>query len=41
MRRFPEIDRAEGMPLDTARRKLVAAQAPAIDALEGTLVEAP
>jgi predicted NUDIX family NTP pyrophosphohydrolase len=41
MRRFPEIDRAEWMPLDTARRKLVAAQAPAIDALEGTLVEAP
>ena len=33
MRSFPEIDRAEWMPLSTARSKLVKGQIPAIDAL--------
>ena len=33
MRSFPEIDRAEWMPLGTARSKLVTGQIPAIDAL--------
>jgi predicted NUDIX family NTP pyrophosphohydrolase len=34
MQAFPEIDRAEWFDLDTARRKLVRAQAALIDALE-------
>lgn len=30
---FPEVDRAEWMPLDAARRRLVKGQRPALDAL--------
>ena len=33
MRRFPEIDHAEWMPLDRPRTKLVRGQVPVIDAL--------
>ena len=32
--RFPEVDRAEWMPLDRARTKLLTGQVPVIDALE-------
>jgi predicted NUDIX family NTP pyrophosphohydrolase len=32
---FPEVDRAEWVPLDVARRRLVAGQVPALDALPG------
>jgi len=39
MRRFPEIDRAEWMPLDRARTKLVKGQVPAIDALARDVLE--
>lgn len=41
MRRFPEIDRAEWMPLDRARSKLVAGQVPALDALEHRVIAPP
>ncbi|SIT86675.1 NUDIX domain-containing protein [Microbacterium sp. RU33B] len=34
---FPEVDRAEWMPLEIAREKLVKGQRPAIDALEKRL----
>ena len=34
MRSFPEIDRAEWMPLDRARTMLLRGQVPAVDALE-------
>ncbi|HKN92810.1 MAG TPA: NUDIX domain-containing protein [Thermoleophilaceae bacterium] len=34
LREFPEIDRAEWVDLDTARRKLVKGQVPFVDALE-------
>jgi predicted NUDIX family NTP pyrophosphohydrolase len=37
---FPEVDRAEWMPLRDARAKLVTGQRPAIDALEHHLAEA-
>ena len=37
MRSFPEIDRAEWMPLSTARSKLVTGQVPALDAPAGIL----
>lgn len=37
---FPEVDRAEWMPLRDAREKLVTGQRPAIDALEHHLAEA-
>ncbi|UGS33795.1 NUDIX domain-containing protein [Capillimicrobium parvum] len=37
MQAFPEVDRAEWFDLDTARRKLVRAQAALIDALEEQL----
>jgi len=33
MRSFPEVDRAEWMPLETARPRLVTGQRPALDAL--------
>jgi predicted NUDIX family NTP pyrophosphohydrolase len=33
MRTFPEVDRAEWTPLETARARLVAGQVPALDAL--------
>jgi predicted NUDIX family NTP pyrophosphohydrolase len=33
MQTFPEIDRAEWTPLETARARLVAGQVPALDAL--------
>lgn len=36
-RRFPEIDRVEWFGLDAARAKLIAGQAPFIDALEAWL----
>ena len=36
---FPEVDRAEWFDLETARRKLVRAQAAFIDRLEGALAE--
>jgi predicted NUDIX family NTP pyrophosphohydrolase len=36
---FPEVDRAEWMPLAEARVKLVKGQRPAIDALEQHLAE--
>ena len=39
MQRFPEIDRAEWMPLDRARRKLLKGQVPAIDALVRNVLE--
>ena len=39
MQRFPEIDRAEWMPLDRARAKLVKGQVPAIDALVRNVLE--
>lgn len=32
-RRFPEVDRAEWVSLDTARRKLIGGQVPLLDAL--------
>jgi predicted NUDIX family NTP pyrophosphohydrolase len=35
--RFPEVDRVEWMPLSDARRRVVAGQRPALDALEGLL----
>ncbi len=41
MREFPEIDRAEWFDLDTARRKLVRAQAAFIDRLDERLDSAP
>jgi predicted NUDIX family NTP pyrophosphohydrolase len=31
---FPEVDRAEWLPVDTAREKLVKGQVPVLDALE-------
>lgn len=34
---FPEVDRAEWMPLDLARERLVKGQRPALDALAATL----
>ena len=37
--RFPEIDRAEWMPIGPAREKLVKGQVPALDALEPRLGE--
>lgn len=37
---FPEVDRAEWMPLPAARDKLVKGQRPALDALEQRLAEA-
>ncbi len=37
---FPEVDRAEWMPLPDAREKLVKGQRPALDALEQRLAEA-
>ena len=37
---FPEVDRAEWMPLPDAREKLVKGQRPALDALEAHLAEA-
>jgi predicted NUDIX family NTP pyrophosphohydrolase len=39
MQRFPEVDRAEWMPLDRARAKLVRGQVPAIDALVRIVLE--
>lgn len=39
-RRFPEIDRVEWFGLDAARAKLIAGQAPFIDALEAWLAGA-
>jgi predicted NUDIX family NTP pyrophosphohydrolase len=39
MQTFPEVDRAEWFDLETARRKLVRAQAALIDALEQRLAE--
>ena len=38
--RFPEVDRAEWMPLPDAREKLVKGQRPALDALESHLAAA-
>ena len=40
MQSFPEVDRAEWMPLPGAREKLVKGQRPALDALERHLAEA-
>jgi len=40
MQSFPEVDRAEWMPLAGAREKLVKGQRPALDALERHLAEA-
>ena len=37
---FPEVDRAEWMPVPAAREKLVKGQRPALDALEEHLAEA-
>lgn len=37
---FPEVDRAEWVSLDAARRRLVKGQRPAIDALQARLAEA-
>lgn len=37
---FPEVDRAEWMPLPDARAKLVKGQRPALDALEEKLADA-
>jgi len=39
MKRFPEIDRAEWMRIDEARRRLVRGQVPALDALVERLRE--
>lgn len=36
--RFPEVDRVEWMPVETARPRLVAGQRPALDALAAHLV---
>lgn len=37
---FPEVDRAEWVPLDTANTKLVKGQRPAVEALESRLAAA-
>ncbi|GAA4071595.1 NUDIX domain-containing protein [Microbacterium laevaniformans] len=37
LRSFPEVDRAEWMPVDAARPRLVAGQRPALDALQQLL----
>ena len=38
---FPEVDRAQWMPLEPARRRLVAAQAPLLDRLVTALGRDP
>ena len=40
MQSFPEVDRAEWMPVSEAREKLVKGQRPALDALERHFAEA-